>query len=65
MGSAETGTGTTTAMPTMRDTVQLVRGSGYNGRIRVGGAPVTRPFAGAIGTDAGAVFPARSFVTCH
>ena len=41
----------TTTMPNMGKTVDLLRKEGWNGRIMVGGAPVTREFADAIGAD--------------
>ena len=41
----------TTTMPNMGRTVDLLRKEGWNGRIMVGGAPVTREFATAIGAD--------------
>jgi 5-methyltetrahydrofolate--homocysteine methyltransferase len=41
----------TTTMPNMGKTVELLRKEGWNGRIMVGGAPVTRDFADAIGAD--------------
>ena len=41
----------TTTMPNMRKTVALLREDGWNGRIMVGGAPVTREFADEIGAD--------------
>ncbi len=41
----------TTTMPNMGKTVELLRKTGWNGRIIVGGAPVTRDFADAIGAD--------------
>ena len=41
----------TTTMPNMGKTVDLLRKEGWNGRIMVGGAPVTRDFADAIGAD--------------
>ena len=41
----------TTTMPNMGRTVDLLRKEGWNGRIMVGGAPVTREFADAIGAD--------------
>ena len=41
----------TTTMPNMGRTVDLLRKEGWNGRIMVGGAPVTRKFANAIGAD--------------
>ncbi len=41
----------TTTMPNMGRTVELLRKEGWNGRIMIGGAPVTREFADAIGAD--------------
>jgi len=41
----------TTTMPNMGKTVELLRKEGWNGHIMVGGAPVTREFAAAIGAD--------------
>jgi 5-methyltetrahydrofolate--homocysteine methyltransferase len=41
----------TTTMPNMDKTVELLRKEGWNGHIMVGGAPVTREFADAIGAD--------------
>jgi len=41
----------TTTMPNMGKTVQLLRKEGWNGHIMVGGAPVNREFANAIGAD--------------
>ena len=58
----------TTTLPSMRKTVEILRGVGYNGRIMVGGAPVNQAFAKAIGADGfaadapGAVKLARQFV---
>jgi len=58
----------TTTMPNMGKTVELLRKEGWNGHIMVGGAPVTREFAEAIGADGfatdapGAVALARRMV---
>ena len=41
----------TTTMPNMGKTVELLRNEGWNGRIMVGGAPVNKEFADAIGAD--------------
>ncbi|MDH3230054.1 MAG: corrinoid protein [Alphaproteobacteria bacterium] len=41
----------TTTMPNMGKTVELLRKEGWNGRIMVGGAPVNKEFADAIGAD--------------
>jgi 5-methyltetrahydrofolate--homocysteine methyltransferase len=58
----------TTTVPNMKKTVEAFRAADYGGRIMVGGAPVTREFAHAIGADGfaddapGAVDLARRFV---
>jgi len=41
----------TTTTPNMRRTIELFRGRGWNGRIMVGGAPVSKDFAAEIGAD--------------
>jgi trimethylamine:corrinoid methyltransferase-like protein/methanogenic corrinoid protein MtbC1 len=41
----------TTTMPNMKKTVAAFRAAGFNGRIMVGGAPVTGEFAEVIGAD--------------
>jgi 5-methyltetrahydrofolate--homocysteine methyltransferase len=58
----------TTTMPNMGRTVDALRRYGFNGHIMVGGAPVTKEFADAIGADGyaddapGTVDLARSFL---
>lgn len=41
----------TTTMPAMRATVNAIRGSGFEVKILIGGAPVTEEFAKEIGAD--------------
>jgi 5-methyltetrahydrofolate--homocysteine methyltransferase len=58
----------TTTIPSMKRTIEAFRSAGFNGRLMVGGAPVTREFAHTIGADGyandapGAVELARRFV---
>jgi 5-methyltetrahydrofolate--homocysteine methyltransferase len=41
----------TTTMDNMRTTVDLLRGEGFNGKVIIGGAPVTQEFATQINAD--------------
>jgi 5-methyltetrahydrofolate--homocysteine methyltransferase len=41
----------TTTMPAMADTVKALRACGYNGKIIIGGAPITASYANEIGAD--------------
>lgn len=41
----------TTTTPNMHRTIELFRGRGWNGRIMVGGAPVSKDYAAEIGAD--------------
>jgi len=59
----------TTTTPNMRRTIEMFRSRGWNGRIMVGGAPVSKDFAQEIGADGhspdapGAVRLAKRYLT--